>query len=173
MCVTIFCRFTLHHWPLIMTVGVYQTHNRMSDTGMMQEHNERVKRLHFNIGPSLGPLQRSVMCVTFWISFFILMIVIPQFLWIEHTNFDNTITCWALYIKVHEPNLKQSKIIILSSQLPGKRRYVCHLSFVMCVTSLDTAYITRDITLIYCFFILKLLWVIFLCYPRTAVWNTH
>ena len=143
MCVTIFCRFPLHHWPLIMTVGIYHNHNTMSDREMMQEHNERVMRLHFNIGPPLGPPQLSVMCVTFWMSFFVPMIVIPQFLWIERTNFDNSFTCWAVYIKVHESNLKQSKIMILSSQLPGKWRYVCHPSCVMCVTSLNSAFITR------------------------------
>ena len=143
MCVTIFCRFPLHHWPLIMTVGIYHNHNTMSDREMMQEHNERVMRFHFNIGPPLGPSQLSVMCVTFWMTFLVPMIVIPQFLWIERINFDNTFTCWAVYIKVHESNLKQSKIMILCSQLPGKWRYVCHPSSVMCVTSLKSAFITR------------------------------
>ena len=100
-------------------------------------------RLQFNIGPPLGPQQLSVMCVTFWMSFFVPMIVILQFLWIERTNFDNAFTCWAVYIKVHESNLKQSKIMILCPQLPGKWRYVCHPSCVMCVTSLNSAFKTR------------------------------
>ena len=47
-----------------MTVGVYQTLIRMSDTGVVQEHNERVKKLHFNIDLSLVPPQHSVICVT-------------------------------------------------------------------------------------------------------------
>ena len=62
LCVTIFYRFPLHHWPLIMTVGIYHNHNTMSDREMMQEHNERVMRFHFNIGPPLGPSHLSVIC---------------------------------------------------------------------------------------------------------------
>ena len=141
-----------HHFLQIPTTSlatnydcgyIYHNRNTMSGREMMQEHNERVMRFHFNIGPPLGPSQLSVMCVTFWMTFLVPMIVIPQFLWIERINFDNTFTCWAVYIKVHESNLKQSKIMILCSQLPGKWRYVCHSSSVMCVTSLKSAFVTR------------------------------